>query len=209
MTIKAIETRYKGYRFRSRLEARWAVFFERLGIEWEYEPQGFEREGLDGDTIRYLPDFRIKFPYSCSYYVEVKGDPDWLRKNTQTVLDTHDFGGILPDFSDCGEHPRINNGLILLGQIPEPKHGQLIVPILGHRKGLSLYWRNFTCDAMHDASWVGYFKARFKGQDYLHDDSSGTDFQSFVVGTTYADLKLGNALAAARSARFEHGEVPV
>ncbi len=35
--IKAIETVYKGYRFRSRLEARWAVFFDSLGIIWEYE----------------------------------------------------------------------------------------------------------------------------------------------------------------------------
>ena len=28
--IKAIETVYNGYRFRSRLEARWAVFFDAL-----------------------------------------------------------------------------------------------------------------------------------------------------------------------------------
>lgn len=28
MTIKAIDTIYKGYKFRSRLEARWAVFFD-------------------------------------------------------------------------------------------------------------------------------------------------------------------------------------
>ena len=40
--IKAIETVYNGYRFRSRLEARWAVFFEAAGIEYEYEPEGFE-----------------------------------------------------------------------------------------------------------------------------------------------------------------------
>jgi len=40
--IKAIETVYKGYRFRSRLEARWAVFFENVGIKWEYEKEGFE-----------------------------------------------------------------------------------------------------------------------------------------------------------------------
>ena len=33
--FKAIETKYKGFRFRSRLEARWAVFFDALGIEWE------------------------------------------------------------------------------------------------------------------------------------------------------------------------------
>jgi hypothetical protein len=56
MTIKAIETVYKGYRFRSRLEARWAVFFDTLGIEWVYEPEGFETT----DGYRYLPDFRIQ-----------------------------------------------------------------------------------------------------------------------------------------------------
>lgn len=37
-----IPTMYKGINFRSRLEARWAVFFDTLGIEWEYEPQGYE-----------------------------------------------------------------------------------------------------------------------------------------------------------------------
>ena len=30
--IKAIETEYNGYKFRSRLEARWAVFFDALGV---------------------------------------------------------------------------------------------------------------------------------------------------------------------------------
>lgn len=52
-TIKAIETQYKGYRFRSRLEARWAVFFDALGIEWEYEPEGYDL----GEAGWYLPDF--------------------------------------------------------------------------------------------------------------------------------------------------------
>jgi hypothetical protein len=30
MNVKAIDTRYAGCLFRSRLEARWAVFFERI-----------------------------------------------------------------------------------------------------------------------------------------------------------------------------------
>jgi hypothetical protein len=30
--LQAIETFYRGYRFRSRLEARWAVLFDALGI---------------------------------------------------------------------------------------------------------------------------------------------------------------------------------
>lgn len=51
--IKAIETQYKGYRFRSRLEARWAVYFDALGIEWEYEIEGFDLGVLGA----YLPDF--------------------------------------------------------------------------------------------------------------------------------------------------------
>lgn len=55
MAIKAIETAYQGYRFRSRLEARWAVFFNALGLRWQYEPEGFELPGGE----RYLPDFLL------------------------------------------------------------------------------------------------------------------------------------------------------
>ncbi len=51
--MKAIETHYKGYRFRSRLEARWAVYFDADGIEWEYEKEGYSLPGVG----LYLPDF--------------------------------------------------------------------------------------------------------------------------------------------------------
>lgn len=78
--IKPIETYYHGYRFRSRLEARWAVFFDALGLEWEYEPEGFELE----DGSRYLPDFLIhnvitrwkQNDEKKDIYVEVKGIPN-------------------------------------------------------------------------------------------------------------------------------------
>ena len=50
--LKPIQTEYRGYRFRSRLEARWAVFFDAAKIEWEYEREGFELP-----SGRYLPDF--------------------------------------------------------------------------------------------------------------------------------------------------------
>ena len=56
MDIKPIETYYNGYRFRSRLEARWAVFFDALGVKYEYEPEGFK---LPSGRM-YLPDFRVK-----------------------------------------------------------------------------------------------------------------------------------------------------
>ncbi len=51
--ITPIPTLYGGTTFRSRLEARWVVFFDSLGIEWRYEPEGFKL----ADGSMYLPDF--------------------------------------------------------------------------------------------------------------------------------------------------------
>lgn len=65
--MKAIETVYNGYRFRSRLEARWAVFFDALGIEYQYELEGFEL----GNGIKYLPDFRVKSNFFTGW-IEIK-----------------------------------------------------------------------------------------------------------------------------------------
>lgn len=60
-----IETQYKGYRFRSRLEARWAVFLDALGVAWQYETEGFDV----GEAGWYLPDF---FLPDCSWFLEIK-----------------------------------------------------------------------------------------------------------------------------------------
>ena len=65
--LKAIETVYGGCRFRSRREARWAVFFDFLGIKWDYEEEGFDLNG-----VWYLPDFWL--PDLC-VWLEVKGSP--------------------------------------------------------------------------------------------------------------------------------------
>lgn len=64
MEIKNIETLYDGYRFRSRLEARWAVFFNEANIMYEYEPEGFKF-----DKVCYLPDFYLP---EFKVYVEIK-----------------------------------------------------------------------------------------------------------------------------------------
>jgi len=60
-----IETYYKGKWFRSRLEAKWAVFMDELGVVWEYEPEGFKNE--DGEC--YLPDFFLPI-LNC--FLEIK-----------------------------------------------------------------------------------------------------------------------------------------
>jgi hypothetical protein len=50
---------------RSRLEARWGVFFDTLGIPWEYEKEGYILEGTP-----YLPDFWLP---EQDMFVEIKG----------------------------------------------------------------------------------------------------------------------------------------
>lgn len=69
--IKALDTFYNGYLFRSRLEAKWAVFFDALGWRYEYENKDFNLP-----SGRYLPDFY--FP-EIGVYAEVK--PACLSKN--------------------------------------------------------------------------------------------------------------------------------
>jgi hypothetical protein len=79
--MKAIDTQYQGYNFRSRLEARWAVFFDALGLKWEYEPEGFELT----DGTRYLPDFKVQYPDGGWEWFEVKSSlsnmsiEEWLK----------------------------------------------------------------------------------------------------------------------------------
>lgn len=64
MAIRAIETRYKGYRFRSRLEVRWAVYFDAVGLKWDYELEGFHLPSGE-----YLPDFWLS---TIQMWAEVK-----------------------------------------------------------------------------------------------------------------------------------------
>jgi len=62
--MKAIETKYKGITFRSRLEARWAVFMDALEVKWDYEPEGYDLDGF-----LYLPDFWLP-AQNCFYEVK-------------------------------------------------------------------------------------------------------------------------------------------
>lgn len=51
-----VQTRFGGILYRSRLEARWAAFFTKIGLEFTYEPEGYD---LGGSWGWYLPDFSI------------------------------------------------------------------------------------------------------------------------------------------------------
>jgi hypothetical protein len=108
-TIKAIETRYKGYRMQSRLEARWAVFFDALGIEWEYEKEGFDL----GEEGWYLPDFYLK---DFAAWIEIKPQhaPDIAAVNKCLALSR-----------------QMSNLVMLIVGNPFPDEHQVLVLIAG------------------------------------------------------------------------------
>lgn len=178
MTIQPIETRYKGYRFRSRLEARWAVFFDALSIGWKYEPQGFR---IDGRS--YLPDFLLT---DCGTWIEVKGSEHELDRELMLAA-----GNQLPLMPYCGDMP--GPRLMILGDIPEPvEDGDWGWTTLGageyegHAHGFS----NFGREAR---PWVHF---------------SGETVRTGWLDPVYTGEVPASphAYRAARSARFEHGE---
>lgn len=104
MALQPIETQYNGYRFRSRLEARWAVFFEHCGIQYTYEPEGYDlsqvacpcahngddageercicedKRAVQGKALWYLPDFYL-------HNVNLRGaEPDGLFFETKGLF---------------------------------------------------------------------------------------------------------------------------
>lgn len=68
---------YKGIVYRSTLEAKWALFFDEMAIEYQYEP-GFFQVAMSGYSIGYRPDFALlnvntQGDIPQPIYVEVKG----------------------------------------------------------------------------------------------------------------------------------------
>jgi hypothetical protein len=91
--VKPIQTAYAGCHFRSRLEARWAVFFDTVGIRWQYEVEGYETpHGM------YLPDFWLP---ELEYSIEIK--PTYPTEDEQAKL------------ASVGEYLNVRSRLAALG----------------------------------------------------------------------------------------------
>lgn len=189
--IPAIETTYAGCRFRSRLEARWAVFFDHLGIPWQYEPQGYVVAGRP-----YLPDFLL----SCGTWIEVKGAEGELDHALMLAAAAQ-----LPTASARVEH---GPALMILGPIPDP-------PVRGDIGwlGLDPSVPPGETEPIVSGAWFG-FDAYHKNHRpwFLCNTSSAppnetdADWLSPAVDEYEPGGDASDAYRAARSARFEHGE---
>ncbi len=216
--IKAIETEYNGYRFRSRLEARWAVFFDAAGIDYQYEPEGFELGiACYGDSDKYLPDFYLP---GLDVYAEVKGSDKALKADIGKMMDAVDFHTT----------PISDAGLIILGDIPYSDTGEHIpaFDMLSWHKGVVIGRCAFVYGFKQRAPHTFIYSETDERAECGEDDWLGeTDVFTGDVGdgplsasTHCTWLWYGNTswsidvyrtmypYEIARKARFEHGETP-
>ena len=214
MSINAIETHYNGYLFRSRLEARWAVFFDAGGIKYNYEEQGYKNEAGE----YYLPDF---FLPEMSTHVEVKPNTKAAIKDIERAARFIEWGGpirrilILSDIPEasndntCWHFPCLYfNGLDECADVAwwffedlgkglkgKLSHANYQKPFrfngAGQIRGRLEHGNPIPFAAQSDEQWI--------------DD----DFKDFYYDAMHVFNKTTNeAIRAAREARFEHGETP-
>ena len=76
--IKAIETKYNGYKFRSRTEAKWAYVFDKLNIKYLYENEGMNQRMVTGTC-------QISIYQSKTSLLRLKAQPQ-TKQNWISVL---------------------------------------------------------------------------------------------------------------------------
>lgn len=182
--FEAIETVYNGHRFRSRLEARWAIFFDILGIKWVYEPEGF----VLSDKTCYLPDFYL--PESDSFF-EVKGimsDKDMHKiemlikdANKQVVIGYSDF-----TFQSCNFGDWMGKGVA--NELTDPSSSVLVHCSECGKWYFSGSEYSYECRCCHAHDGDHYFYVRGFGDK------------------TFGSSEVNDAISQAQQARFEYGE---
>lgn len=184
-TLKAIETRYKGYRFRSRLEARWAVFFDALKIRWEYEKEGFDL----GEAGHYLPDFWLP---DLKCWIEIKGEHPTREEEGKAWALAEETGRPVFMFT-CG---------IPMPWSLEDIHYPCTCCDSGRAHFPGGRWDNLY--QFCEATCCGQIGIEFDGRSARISCPCGPgyDGKTYTVGTP----KLKAAYIAARGARFEFGE---
>lgn len=189
--IRPIETIYKSYRFRSRLEARWGVFFDSLGIKYRYEEEGFELP----DGTRYLPDFKL-IDFDC--FVEIKPTQPTkaeMRKAALIPKRVYIFAGDVWPGEYCIHLP-------IYDPLAKAGYSEMHAPYLGECQ---------YCAAVifADSSHLADHYQRSECPNYKpYSQVSENEELGLMgcIGPQEDSPRLLAAYTAARQARFEYGE---
>lgn len=190
-TIQPIETNYKGCKFRSRLEARWAVLFDHQQIEWDYEPDGFKlrsdwkgkgpKRCPDKTVYTYLPDFWLP---QVGMYAEVKPMTPTETELAKIIL-----------LAQKTEKP-----VLILDGAPKPQTYFAVHDASFDDEKWSVDLSEYE---FLNAEPYWLTEGRFWHGDMLEVDLVGFELPGDRdIGTMHP------AVTAALSARFEHGESP-
>lgn len=193
--IKPKQTEYKGYLFRSRVEARWAVFFDALGIEWEYEPEGLVLS--TGET--YLPDFYL-IDFCCYFEVKHKGlsgteADEAIRKISDGNKSSGEWAGLIA-FGD----PMDDNLRVFCTEVDDGGAGEyedLVTIGIRPEDGLpSLFCYN----DRRDRSFYNFLGEGMELMPMVTREYGKYEYEDFVTP------EVQRARRKARQARFEYGE---
>jgi len=213
--IQAIETRYAGYRFRSRLEARWAVFFDNFGAgirevaRWDdYEKEAhqhfnleppnhsvgaihydYEKDGfrlMDGSM--YLPDFWLP---EFKLWVEVKPPEDAKGETTCSAFRDSDIGPILL----CCGYPHEYTGTLFCWESSESGGGP---------SEFEAAFAYFSVGGPTLAILEGYRSSRRLHSDCYFEHTLPR-YRFTEPCNYYSPIE---ATRISKQARFEHGETP-
>jgi len=181
--MRVIETEYNGYKFRSRIEARWAVFLDAMDIEYQYEPEGYELKSGE----RYLPDFYLP---EDKVWLEVKGG----NIGKKDLLKCEEFA------YEVQEEARFR---ILSGGIP--KVGTSVGESITN-KGSKYLMRGIPA---YSYQWIS--EEIPEEVQFLSFDHLPNVFTRFVPSLWLPKNfeRMFTSLEKARQARFEHGETPI
>ena len=191
--LRAIETEYSGRRFRSRIEARWAVFFDALEIGWEYEAEGYHFGDID-----YLPDFWLSQP---RWYFEVKGaEPTPLEHLKARLLSQYSNRPVLMHAGDIVDPVLWRGGNLERRYMAEAQRvssfdGPKLHVFDGHECIPAYHWN----DCRHCGG------ARADGCRLLVALTGFPFPECSQVGYLPQSQFIRDAFRAANGARFEHG----
>jgi len=208
---KPIETRYKGYRFRSRLEARWAVFFDALQIPYRYEPEGFDLNGL-----RYLPDF----------YLPAEQLGSWIEVKPYIPQTPEDWSSLLRRLFELSKF-KGEDAIAILGD-PYPgeyklffvayllETDELIIPRIDTYDEQEIVFAESDCGAISLAHVVTPhvdFPNTIPMRGPTRDCKDPAQCEMHIYGDSVPRMMkrcsdLFRAFSLARAARFEYGEKP-
>lgn len=161
-TIASIPTVYNGVQFRSRLEARWAAFFDIVGWKWSYEPLDFSG---------WIPDFVIH------------GDKERILVEVKPIFKFQQWLG--DEMATSALRARSNDDLLILGaELPSPEYwGCVGIGWLGEYSGGAHGWATAI---PHGGGRLGFCSETFSYRNRITgshrgDDGAGSEIYDRII----------------------------